>query len=38
MAAKKIAFGTEARSAIREGVKKLAQAVKITRNLLKLLR
>jgi chaperonin GroEL len=30
MAAKKIAFGTEARSAIREGVKKLAQAVKIT--------
>ena len=30
MAAKKIAFGTEARSAIRDGVKKLAQAVKIT--------
>jgi chaperonin GroEL len=30
MAAKKIAFGTEARSAIREGVKKLSQAVKIT--------
>ena len=30
MAAKKIAFGTEARGAIREGVKKLAQAVKIT--------
>jgi chaperonin GroEL len=30
MAAKKIAFGTEARSAIREGVKKLANAVKIT--------
>jgi len=30
MAAKKIAFGTEARSAIREGVKKLAKAVKIT--------
>ena len=30
MAAKKIAFGTEARSAIREGVKKLAHAVKIT--------
>ncbi|MHC4254699.1 MAG: chaperonin GroEL [Planctomycetota bacterium] len=30
MAAKKIAFGTEARSAIRKGVKKLAQAVKIT--------
>jgi len=30
MAAKKIAFGTEARSAIREGVQKLAKAVKIT--------
>ncbi len=30
MAAKKIAFGTEARSAIREGVEKLAKAVKIT--------
>jgi len=30
MAAKKIAFGTEARSAIREGVRKLSQAVKIT--------
>ncbi len=30
MAAKKIAFGTEARTAIRQGVKKLAQAVKIT--------
>jgi chaperonin GroEL len=30
MAAKKIAFGTEARAAIREGVKKLAAAVKIT--------
>lgn len=30
MAAKKIAFGTEARSAIREGVKKLSRAVKIT--------
>ncbi|MHC4212367.1 MAG: chaperonin GroEL, partial [Planctomycetota bacterium] len=30
MAAKKIAFGTDARAAIREGVKKLAQAVKIT--------
>ncbi len=30
MAAKKIAFGSEARSAIREGVKKLAKAVKIT--------
>ena len=30
MAAKKIAFNTEARSAIREGVKKLADAVKIT--------
>ena len=30
MAAKKIAFGTDARSAIREGVKKLASAVKIT--------
>jgi len=30
MAAKKIAFGTEARSAIREGVRKLAAAVKIT--------
>ena len=30
MAAKKIAFGTDARSAIREGVRKLASAVKIT--------
>ena len=30
MAAKKIAFGTEARSAIREGVAKLTRAVKIT--------
>ncbi|MHC4394022.1 MAG: chaperonin GroEL [Planctomycetota bacterium] len=30
MAAKKIAFGTEARTSIREGVKKLADAVKIT--------
>eukprot|EP00828_Plagiopyla_frontata_P049206 TRINITY_DN9706_c0_g1_i1.p2 TRINITY_DN9706_c0_g1~~TRINITY_DN9706_c0_g1_i1.p2 ORF type:complete len:207 (-),score=56.37 TRINITY_DN9706_c0_g1_i1:12-632(-) len=30
MAAKKIAFGTDARSAIRDGVKKLASAVKIT--------
>jgi chaperonin GroEL len=30
MAAKKIAFGTDARTAIREGVKKLAKAVKIT--------
>jgi len=30
MAAKKIAFGTNARAAIREGVKKLANAVKIT--------
>ena len=30
MAAKKIAFGTEARSAIRDGVKKLANAVKVT--------
>jgi chaperonin GroEL len=30
MAAKKIAFGTNARTAIREGVKKLANAVKIT--------
>jgi len=30
MAAKKIAFGTDARSAIREGVRKLAHAVKIT--------
>src|SRR5512135_852520 len=30
MAAKKIAFGTEARGAIREGVKKLAAAVKVT--------
>ena len=30
MAAKKIAFGTEARSAIRDGVKKLASAVKVT--------
>jgi len=30
MAAKKLAFGTDARSAIQEGVKKLAYAVKIT--------
>jgi chaperonin GroEL len=30
MAAKKIAFGTDARAAIQEGVKKLAYAVKIT--------
>ncbi len=30
MAAKKIAFGSDARSAVREGVKKLAKAVKIT--------
>jgi chaperonin GroEL len=30
MAAKKIAFGTDARSAIREGVEKLAKAVEIT--------
>jgi len=30
MAAKKIAFGTDARSAIREGVRKLAAAVKVT--------
>jgi len=30
MAAKKIVFGTEARAAIREGVKKLTKAVKIT--------
>jgi len=30
MAAKKIAFGNDARSAIREGVKKLSKAVKIT--------
>ena len=30
MAAKKIAFGTEARASIREGVRKLANAVKIT--------
>ena len=30
MAAKKIAFGSEAREAIREGVRKLANAVKIT--------
>jgi chaperonin GroEL len=30
MAAKKIAFGTDARGAIREGVKKLASAVKVT--------
>ena len=30
MAAKKIAFGSEARSAVREGVKKLAKAVRIT--------
>ena len=32
MAAKKIAFGSDARSAIREGVEKLAKAVKITRG------
>jgi len=30
MAAKKIAFGTDARTSIRNGVKKLAKAVKIT--------
>ncbi len=30
MAAKKIAFGTDARAAIRDGVKKLAHAVKVT--------
>ncbi|MBP7051735.1 MAG: chaperonin GroEL [Phycisphaerae bacterium] len=30
MAAKKIAFGTDARAAIREGVRKLASAVKVT--------
>jgi chaperonin GroEL len=30
MAAKKIAFGTDARAAIRAGVKQLAKAVKIT--------
>jgi chaperonin GroEL len=30
MAAKKIAFGTDARAAVREGVNKLAKAVKIT--------
>jgi chaperonin GroEL len=30
MAAKKIAFGTDARAAIREGVRRLAKAVKIT--------
>ncbi len=30
MAAKKIAFGTDARAAIREGVRKLAAAVKVT--------
>ena len=30
MAAKKIAYNTEARAAIREGVNKLARAVKIT--------
>jgi chaperonin GroEL len=30
MAAKKIAFGTDARAAIRDGVRKLSQAVKIT--------
>jgi len=30
MAAKKIAFGTDARAAIREGVQKLAKAVKVT--------
>ncbi|MGB2861972.1 MAG: TCP-1/cpn60 chaperonin family protein, partial [Sedimentisphaerales bacterium] len=30
MAAKKIAFGTDARAAIQKGVKKLSKAVKIT--------
>ncbi|MHC4159373.1 MAG: TCP-1/cpn60 chaperonin family protein, partial [Planctomycetota bacterium] len=30
MAAKKMAFGSDARAAVREGVKKLAKAVKIT--------
>ena len=30
MAAKKIAFGQEAREAIREGVRQLAKAVKVT--------
>jgi chaperonin GroEL len=30
MAAKKIAYGTEARESIRQGIKKLAQAVKVT--------
>ena len=30
MAAKKIAFGTDARASIREGVRKLSQSVKIT--------
>ena len=30
MAAKKIAFGSDARTAIREGIRKLAKAVKIT--------
>ncbi len=30
MAAKKIAFGTDARAAVQKGVKKLAEAVKIT--------
>ena len=30
MSAKKIAYGTDARAAIREGVRKLARAVKIT--------
>ena len=30
MAAKKIAFGTEAREAIKQGVNKLADAVKVT--------
>ena len=30
MAAKKIAYSTEAREAIRQGIKKLAQAVKVT--------
>jgi len=30
MAAKKMAFGTDARTAIREGVRKLSEAVKIT--------
>ena len=30
MAAKKIAYGVDARAAIREGVRKLAHAVKIT--------